>query len=385
MKHLLLTATALLLTLTVNAQEKYGTDNALFNHLDLSLSLGTTGIGFDVAAPVGEYVKVRAGGTFMPHFHKTMTFTGFQVGTYKPNSKMTEQETYDYRINHLNELMENMMGFGVESSVKMIGQPDQMNNFKFLVDVFPLRDKHWHATVGFYLGGSRIAKAANSYADAQTMLAIRSYNTMYYKALADEPMIQYGDIWVYNYDVSKRFLAYGKISMPMGTFSHDIIATEDIYYDHSEVDPETGYYLTETITDVNGNTREQEICDRDADGNKVQNVRYHKGDIMYHEGDTYHMTPDESNQVSAEARVKKFKPYVGIGYEGYLSRKTNTMVAVDAGVLFWGGTPKVVTHDGIDLINDLSTVHSSLKSYVNLCKTFPVYPVVELRLTQRIF
>ena len=45
-----------------------------FNHLDLSVSLGTSGIGFDLATPIGNYVQLRAGYEFMPGFHVGINF-----------------------------------------------------------------------------------------------------------------------------------------------------------------------------------------------------------------------------------------------------------------------------------------------------------------------
>ena len=41
-----------------------------FEHLDLSLSLGTSGIGIDLAMPVCEFAQVRVGYELMPHFKR---------------------------------------------------------------------------------------------------------------------------------------------------------------------------------------------------------------------------------------------------------------------------------------------------------------------------
>ena len=43
-------------------------DKGILNHMDVSVTAGSTGLGVDFAMPLGEYVKVRAGGTWMPHF-----------------------------------------------------------------------------------------------------------------------------------------------------------------------------------------------------------------------------------------------------------------------------------------------------------------------------
>ena len=45
-----------------------------FSHLDLSVNVGTSGIGFDLATPIGNYVQLRAGYEFMPGFHVGINF-----------------------------------------------------------------------------------------------------------------------------------------------------------------------------------------------------------------------------------------------------------------------------------------------------------------------
>ena len=56
----------------------------MFNHLDASITLGTTGLGFDVATPLGDYAQLRVGYSFMPSFHKSMYFN-VQVGDTPEN------------------------------------------------------------------------------------------------------------------------------------------------------------------------------------------------------------------------------------------------------------------------------------------------------------
>ena len=38
--------------------------NGVFNHLDAAFTVGTTGFGFDLAVPVTDWVRLRAGGAF---------------------------------------------------------------------------------------------------------------------------------------------------------------------------------------------------------------------------------------------------------------------------------------------------------------------------------
>lgn len=63
MKKTILFISLALMTLGAKAQ-----DNNIFNHVSFGVDLGTTGIGFEVAAPITDYVAVRAGMDFMPQF-----------------------------------------------------------------------------------------------------------------------------------------------------------------------------------------------------------------------------------------------------------------------------------------------------------------------------
>ena len=57
----------------VHAQEKTSLMSKLaqkniLNHMDVGVNVGSVGIGIDVAVPVGDYVRVRAGYNYMPRF-----------------------------------------------------------------------------------------------------------------------------------------------------------------------------------------------------------------------------------------------------------------------------------------------------------------------------
>ena len=49
-------------------------DKNILNHLDGSITLGTTGVGVDLAMPIGKMVQVRTGFNFFPHYEQTMHF-----------------------------------------------------------------------------------------------------------------------------------------------------------------------------------------------------------------------------------------------------------------------------------------------------------------------
>ena len=55
-----------------SAQTSESQENGFFKHLDASLTVGSTGLGFDLASPMGEYAQLRAGFSFMPHIHYKM-------------------------------------------------------------------------------------------------------------------------------------------------------------------------------------------------------------------------------------------------------------------------------------------------------------------------
>ena len=348
-------------------QQKRTLQNGWLNHLDVAFSIGTTGLGFDLSAPMTDWARVRIGAMFMPKFDYTAKFS-MEVGE---TGTAAEKEA---RFQKLADLMENFCGTRPENSVDMAIEPT-MNNFKFLVDVFPLKNnRHWHVTAGFYLGSGTLGKAYNTTECMSSLVAVSMYNSMYKRAEGWLPLIQYGDISIYNEQVQEKLLSYGAVTIPLGEFTHDIIATEDVYYDHR-------------ICDENGMPVHMEGT-----------LKYAKGDVMYHKGDTYRMTTDQYDMVRANAKVNKFKPYLGIGYNGAISNDGRTTISADAGVLFWGGKPSVITQtpsgidaDGnttylsVDMMRDLTNIPGKVGDYVDLASKLAVYPVISIRIAQRLF
>ena len=108
----------------------------------------------------------------------------------------------------------------------------------------------------------------------------------------------------------------------------------------------------------------------------------HVGDFK--DGTPYMMEPDEQGSVRAKALINRVRPYLGIGYEGYMDAAKRWSAGFDLGVIFWGGVPKVYTHDGVCL-NDLENLRGDVKDYLDLMKGFPVYPTLNFRLSYTIF
>jgi hypothetical protein len=299
-------------------------NSGIFNHLDASISLGTTGIGVELSSPIGNYVHLRTGFDFMPRFHHDMTFE-VMVGDDPSKSQS--------KFNRLSGALEGLTGYKTDNKIDMIGEPT-FYNFKLLVDVFPLKNnKKWHITTGFYLGPSKIAKAYNTTEDMPSLMAVSIYNNLYDKILRGEPI--YDDTFL-PYEIEEKFLSYGRMGIHVGDYCQDV-------YDAN-------------------------------------------GQLLHKKGDPYMMEPDEDSMAKASVKVNGFKPYLGIGYGGRLFKNNdNYHIAVDCGVLFWGGTPSIITHDGTDLSKDVENIRFKVGDYVDLLKKFKVYPVLNVRITKSLF
>lgn len=125
---------SLLLPTGIKAQ-----DNEMFNHLSLGISLGTDGIGFEAGAPIGRYVQVRTGISFMPAF------------SYSDDAKL-------YTSTDLNT------GTEVDRKVDVKGTL-HMTDWKLLFDIYPSTKSSFHFTAGFYLGKQNFVTAKNTEID----------------------------------------------------------------------------------------------------------------------------------------------------------------------------------------------------------------------------
>ena len=386
MKRISALLAASLITIALAAQTTT-TDKRILNHLDIGLTAGTTGVGFDLAMPVGNYLDIRAGATFMPHFTKSLHF-GVQVGNYDPTMSAAEnQELQSHRFERLSSIMYSFTGYELKNNVTMQCEPS-FNQFKFMADIHPFKNNHnWHVTAGFYIGNRCIGKSVNTREDMPSLMAVNMYNGMYWKTYYEQDIISYNGMGgQLPPDVTNQLLSYGSISYPIGTFKEDFYATQDMYYDHD--------VYAKDIYDSEGNLIQPAQYVEDEDdpnfGNYVLlhhkgDVQYHKGDLVYKAGDEYRMTPDEKVSVSAKALVNAFRPYIGIGYGGPVTKDKRTSLSFDLGVMFWGGRPSLVTHDGVDMARDLENVNGQIGRYLDISNHFPVFPVLELRIAHTLF
>ena len=324
MKKIILLLVVICSGLMSSAQTSESQENGFFKHLDASLTVGSTGLGFDLASPMGEYAQLRAGFSFMPHIQYKMNFE-VQVGDDASKSKSKFQT--------LSGLLKDMTGYQVDNSVDMIGVPTYYN-FNLLVDVFPFKNnKHWHFTAGFYWGNSKIGKAYNTTEDMPSLVAVGIYNNMYEKAINNEPFV------TINYNGNPMAIT-------------DNPEYQDYLYEKFREYGRMGVWIGNHVSD----------------------------------GSPYIVEPDENSMVKAEVRVNTFKPYLGFGYGGRLFKGDDRYkISFDCGAMFWGGTPSILTHDGTDLAKDVEDVKWKVGDYVRLIKGVKAFPVLNVRITRTLF
>ena len=307
--------------------------NKVFQNLDLSVTAGTTGIGIDVASKIGDYVQLRAGYEFMPRFNQTISFP-VEVGGQPAVAYDEQGNRVETTFDRLSEMLNGLTGFTVEDHVDMVAKPT-VNNFKFLVDVFPFKqNKHWHFTAGFYWGPSQFAYAENSTTAMTSLLAVSMYNQIYEKCVNNEPIIS-------------------------------------IEGDGTPENPGMDLYLIYAYR--------QKIINYGRMG-------FHVGDKKS-DGEPYIMEPDPTDgMVKVRAKANSFKPYLGFGYGGRLLKsRDDWKVSFDAGAMFWGGTPNLYTHDGTNLTKDVENISGKVGDWVDFIGGLKVYPVLSVRFTKTIF
>lgn len=110
----------------------------------------------------------------------------------------------------------------------------------------------------------------------------------------------------------------------------------------------------------------------------------HVGDFKS-DGKPYMMVPAEDGTVRAKAKVNSFKPYLGFGWDHACASYPEWRYGFDAGLVFWGGVPNVYTHDGTSLTKDVYNLEGKVGSVISFVKCFPVYPLLEFKISRTIF
>ncbi len=220
------------------------------------------------------------------------------------------------------DMMYRLTGDYIDERVKMDAKPN-MSNFKLLVDVFPFQNnRHWHFTAGFFVGTSTVGRAISNKQETKSLIAMHLYNRIYNKMEESEGMAPlFGDIYL-SHEKYEELMSYGRLGI-------------------------------------------------------------HIGD--YKDGTPYYLLPKPNGSVTAKAVTNAFKPYLGFGYSGACDRAKRLNVGVEAGVLFWGGAPQVILHDGTNMNKDLVNIRGKVGDYMRFIKAFPVYPAVSFKISYTLF
>lgn len=107
----------------------------LFNHLSIGVSAGSDGIGFDLAAPIGNMFAVRAGISIWP--------------------KLTYKTDIDPGSDSKSFILNKDGKIDIEGKVNI-------GDFKLLFDFYPSKKSSFHLTTGAYIGSKKIASVYNS-------------------------------------------------------------------------------------------------------------------------------------------------------------------------------------------------------------------------------
>lgn len=188
--------------------------NGVADNLDVAFTLGTGGLGLEVATPVTRWTRVRAGVEWMPSFHLPLSF---EISSFSEGAVNND-------ISHIQQMVYDMTGLHIDDNVDMTAKPNILN-FKFLVDVFPFQEnRHWHFTAGFYAGSATIGKAYNQRNEMPTLVALNLYNRAYefFTTVEDIYDVPLGGG---NYldpdqviELQEKFNEYGRVGIHIGDF-----------------------------------------------------------------------------------------------------------------------------------------------------------------------
>ena len=294
------------------------------DRLSVGVSAGSMGLGFELAMPVLDFLDVRGGFDFMPHFEKSLAFTMTAGNDYN------DSESQNDKFDRMSEKLNSLIGIEFDRRIDMIATPS-FYNFNIVADVHPFENRKWRISAGLYWSFSKtIGHAENATYDAPALVSASIYNDLYDRVINSyenwEPLIE----------------------MPGGLV---LDASEDMYNSVMSIG-KAGMFIGDSI---NG-------------------------------GGAYIMYPDENCMVSADMKTNKLKPYLGFGYEGPLFHSTDRYsIAFDCGVLFWGGTPSVITHEGVDIAHDMKNLNGQLTTYVDISNKLAVYPMIKLTISRKLF
>lgn len=295
---------------------------ALDTNLYGTISAGSTGIGIGVETKVNDWLGVRGGFDFMPHFSKALSFS------MTTGNDFSDPQAQEEKFNKMTEKLAGITGISIDREVDMKAEPS-FHNFDIIIDFHPLAEhRNWKISAGVYWSFSKtIGTAVNAEYDASALVSANIYNTLYDKAMESH---ETDGEWLPGLGIAvpdniyKEFKSWGTMGMYIGEYTSA--------------------------------------------------------------GGSYMMVPDENCTISAKMTTNKIKPYFGIGYEGPIARDNDRYQFIfDLGALFWGGSPKVITHEGVDIAHDLRNLNGQIQEYIDISNKLTVYPVIKIGISRRLF
>src|SRR5574344_1551878 len=183
MKKSFIAACMIATAVSASAQIEDG-DKQMFNHLGAGVSVGSDGIGLNVATTITPYVQARAGINFTPEIKANNIDVDMNISNQDVQTANTFIDLYNSHMGSGKQLSHINPPEKLDMSAKL-----NMTNFKLLFDLYPSKTSPWRLTVGFYAGQSQLLEAwtTNCQTELQTI-------TDYNQALKDSPEFaaQYG-------------------------------------------------------------------------------------------------------------------------------------------------------------------------------------------------
>lgn len=184
-------------------------DKLLFNHLAIGIGIGTEGASLDLALPIGHYVQLRAGMSYLPSIKLTKHFDASQTGSAGVSN-----------FDSITSILHDITGLQFDEQIDMKATT-QLWNGKILVDVFPFKKKNWFFSAGLYFGPKQVMHIENAAEDMGTLIALSTFNNIYNKvedAIAnDNPAQIFGDISL-TPQMMDQIMSIGRLGIAVGTY-----------------------------------------------------------------------------------------------------------------------------------------------------------------------
>lgn len=147
---------SILTATTLFAQSEIRENNGPFKHMAIGLSLGSGGIGLDVATTLSDHFQARLGGELMP----PMTI-GANVRTNDVDVEIKDGDGKTLNLNY-------DMTFDAEPHISAAN---------FMIDYYPVYGKSFFISVGAYIGSNKITAVNDSYKEEiEDLKAVYNYN-----------------------------------------------------------------------------------------------------------------------------------------------------------------------------------------------------------------